>query len=221
MSDEAQEPKQEVIAEGAPPSPPGRPPNREVSRLGATGEPGGADNPAPETPGSRQVPIAEAIKHRRRAQQAEGQLRQVEQKLQETQTQLEQRLEQLASAEAQRDELQHQLEQANLRASAERMLLAAGVADVETAMTLLEKRTGFSEDLDAARLGQAIERLVQDKPFLVSPVSGLPGKTASARLPSGGPASRLAQAATRAAQTGTRRAVSDYLRLRRQTQMNP
>ena len=52
---------------------------------------------------SRLIPVSEAIKYRRRAQQAESVLQQFEQRLEDTQAQLEERLEQLAKAESQRD----------------------------------------------------------------------------------------------------------------------
>jgi hypothetical protein len=66
---------------------------------------------------------------------------------------------------------------------------------------------------------QAAEQLLQDKPMLTATASALPGKTASARLPEPTLAARVRQAASRAAQTGSRRAVGEYLRLRRQSQV--
>jgi chromosome segregation ATPase len=175
------------------------------------------DPPAGEAALGKTVPVNEAIKYRRRAQQAESRLQQVEQRLKDVQAQLEERLAQLATAEAQRDELQHQLEESRLRASAERMLQAAGVADVETAMTLLEKRVSFSDEADPQRLQQTVDQLVQEKPFLSAQPAVLPDKTASPRLARPGVTARLAQAATRATQSGNRRAVAEYLRLRRQS----
>lgn len=178
---------------------------------------GSADRDAPEGPG-KLVPVNEAIKYRRRAQQAESRLQQVEQQLNDLRTQFEERLEQLATAEAARDETRHQLEAARARACAERTLFDAGVVDVEAATALLERRLSFDDELDAERLAQAVDQLLQDKPFLLAPAPALPDKTASARPREAGLGARLAQAASRAVGSGNRRDVADYLRLRRQTQ---
>ena len=174
-----------------------------------------ADAPDGDEPADRLVPVAESIRYRRRAQRAETKLTQFEQQLADAQAQLDGRLEQLAAAEAQRDELRTRLDLAATHASAERMLRQAGVADVETAMALLEKRTDLAVAPDAGQLEQEIQRLLQDKPILLADPPRLPGKTASARLAASGPA-RLARAATRAAVSGSRRDVAEYLRLRRQ-----
>jgi len=179
----------------------------------------GTSRSAPEA--GRLVPVAEAIKYRRRAQQAETRLQQVEQQLNDLQAQLEQRLDQLATAEAQRDEIRHQLEVARVRAGAERVLYEAGVEDIETAMVLLDKRVGLSGDTDADQLRQAIDRLIQDKPFLVGPPLSLPDKTASPRPQASGSGARLARAAARAARTGNRRDIVEYLRMRRQIENQP
>ncbi len=169
---------------------------------------------------ARLVPVNEAIKYRRRAQQAETSLQQFEQRLKDTQSQLAERLEQLASAEAQRDELRHQIDTMHVRSSAEGMLRDAGVTDIETAMALLDKRGAFSEDLDAKQVQQAVDQLLQAKPILttVSPV--LPGKTASPRLDGFASDARLAKSAAQAARSGNRRDVAEYLRLRRQGNTN-
>ena len=112
---------------------------------------GSADRDAPEGPG-KLVPVNEAIKYRRRAQQAESRLQQVEQQLNDLRTQFEERLEQLATADAARDEMQHQLEAVRARASAEGALYGAGVVDIEAASALLEKRFSFDDEFDAERL---------------------------------------------------------------------
>ena len=168
---------------------------------------------------SKLIPVGEAIKYRRRAQQAEQKLQQIEQQLNDVQTQFESRLEQLATAEAQRDELQHQLETTRSRGCAERMLYDAGVVDIEAAMALLERRTGLSEELDDEKLGHVVGQLLQDKPFLLAAQTAAPSnKTASPRLQRAGHNARLAQAASQAANSGKARDVAEYLRLRRQTQ---
>lgn len=172
------------------------------------------------------VPVGESIKYRRRAQQAESQLQEFEQQLKEFQSQLELRNEELAAAEAQRDEANFQLTAAESRMAAERMLNEAGVVDIETASLLLSKRVDMSKELDHESLAHNVEQLLLDKPFLRGVPNAakrfgmsLPTKTASAKLPRTGPAAQLAQAAEQAAQTGNRRDVAHYLRLRRQASL--
>jgi len=181
---------------------------------------------APPTPepsdesqdGARLVPVGESIKYRRRAQQAEARATEVEQQLTDLQAQQERRSEELAEAEAQRDEARHQLQAAENRLAAERKLTQAGVVDVETASLLLARRADLDGDLDAEELDRRIEELLLEKPFLRDRTGGgsLPPGTAAAREPAEAPAARLADAAQRAASTGGRRDVADYLRLRRQ-----
>jgi TolA-binding protein len=163
------------------------------------------------------IPVAEAIKYRRRAQQAESQLQDIEQQLEELQSLSQRNNDELAKAEAQRDEAKTQLTIAENRHATDRLLIEAGVIDPETALTLISKRVDFSEELDRESLEGSVEQLLLDKPFLrPSTESGLPPKTASARPPRVTTTSQLAQAAQRAAQSGNRKDVAEYLRLRRQ-----
>lgn len=167
--------------------------------------------------GAKQVPVAEAIKYRRRAQQAESGLQELEQKLEGLQSQINQQCDQLAAAEAQRDESQTQLTVTENRLAAERLLGSAGVVDIETASMLLSQRVDLADDLDAEALSGTVERLLLDKPFLRSASdAALPSKTASARPGHRSAAGQLARAAQLAAQSGDRKDVAEYLRLRRQ-----
>ncbi len=181
------------------------------------------ENVTPEdssTGGPQQVPVAEAIKYRRRAQQAESQLQQSEQQLEDMQSQIQQRVDELAQAEAQRDEAQSQLAVVENRMSAERLLNAAGVIDLETASVLLAKRIDLQDGIDAETLADNVQQLLLDKPFLRdNRTAALPSKTASARMPQASSAEQLAQAAQRAASSGDRRDVAEYLRLRRRSSM--
>lgn len=165
---------------------------------------------------ARLVPVAEAIKYRRRAQQAEQRLQELEQRFQDLQSQIQQHGEQLALAEAQRDEAQHQLIVLENRLLAERNLAEAGVVDPETAGLLLAERMDFSEPLEVETLREQIEQLLLEKPFLQRAFTGLPTQTASARNSRAGMAARLTQAAQSAAISGNRQDVAHYLRLRRQ-----
>jgi len=167
--------------------------------------------------GAKQVPVAEAIKYRRRAQQAESRIQDIEQQLEELRSQSERHGEELATAEAQRDEAQTQLTVAENRLAAERVLGNAGVVDLETASMLLSKRVDFAEELDTETLTAQVEQLILDKPFLRRASSAsLPPKTAAANPATGSAGPQLANAAEQAAKTGDRKDVAEYLRLRRQ-----
>ena len=167
------------------------------------------------------VPVAESIKYRRRAQQAEAQIQEVEQQLGDLQAQLEDRNNQLASAEAQRDESRQQLTFAENRLLAERRLAEVGVVDIETATDLLAKRINLHEEIDSEALARHVEELLLDKSFLLDnggmPAGSLPPQTASPRSQRQSATAQLTAAAQRAALTGNRRDVAEYLRLRRQT----
>ncbi len=163
------------------------------------------------------VPVGESIKYRHRAQQAEGRVEEVEQQLKEMQSQLDAHGDQLAQAEAQRDEAASRLVETENRLTAERLMATAGLAETETAMLLLSKHVDLTQALDDGALTDAVEELLVDKPFLrAGQVSLLPGSTASAKPTAPGGFGALADAAERAIETGDRRDVAEYLRLRRQ-----
>jgi hypothetical protein len=169
------------------------------------------------------VPVGESIKYRRRAQQAEARLTELDRTVKDLQSQLEGRGEELAAAEAQRDEARSGLVEAQNRSSAERMLMQSGVVDLETATMLLSKRVDLASDIEPQALTARIEQLLLDKPFLLGVGVGegggqrsLPPKTASGRQGRQGIPARLAQAAQQAVATGNRRDIAQYLRLRRQ-----
>lgn len=164
------------------------------------------------------VPVGESIKYRRRAQQAETRLTELEQQLKGLQSQLDGRSDELAAAEAQRDEARSSLVEVENRSCAERMLMQSGVVDLETATMLLSKRVDLGSDIDPQAMTTKIEQLLLDKPFLRGAGEGersLPPKTASQRTRQGIPG-KLAQAAQQAVTTGNRRDIAQYLRLRRQ-----
>ena len=172
------------------------------------------------TGAARMVPVTEAIKYRRRAQQAEGQLQQLEQQLEELRSQIQREKDELATVEAQRDEAQTQAATVENRLAAERLLNEAGVVDIETASVLLSKRLDLTDQLDREQLARSIEQLLLDKPFLRRNAdAALPPKTASPRPSHNTPASQLAQVADRAARSGDRKDIAEYLRLRRQASL--
>lgn len=172
-----------------------------------------ADGPAAD---AKLVPVTEAIKYRRRAQQAEERLTQIEGQLKEARQQLQSRVDEIAQAEAQRDEARQQIQASHNRLMAERALNQAGVVDLEAAMLLLGKRLDLQDEVEEESISRSIQELLLDKPFLCHASGPMPSATASARQNSAKPAAQLAQAADRAARSGQRRDVADYLRLRRQ-----
>jgi hypothetical protein len=174
-----------------------------------------AEAPSPEADG-KLVPVAESIKYRRRAQQAEGRLHELEQQLTDLRTQLEHRGEELAVAESQRDEARVQLTATANQRCAERLLAEAGVVDFEAAGLLLAKRMDLAGDLEDEAIHRGVEQLLLDKPFLARPSAALPPATASPRSERPGSFAQLTRAAEQAVQTGSRRDVAEYLRLRRQ-----
>ncbi len=168
---------------------------------------------------SKLVPVGESIRYRRRAQQAESRCEELEQQLEELQSQMERRSDELAAAESQRDETLSRLTETDNARRVERRLAAAGVTDFETAGLLLSRRVDLTEELDDEALDRRVEQLLLDKPFLRSTAAAgaaLPPVSASPRAGDAA-AGQLAHAAERAAQTGNRRDVADYLRLRRST----
>lgn len=170
-----------------------------------------------QTGEAKLVPVAEAIRYRRRAQQAESQLRELEQKLEGFQSQIQQHGEDLAAVEAQRNEAHTQLMVTETHLAAQRLLSEAGVVDLETTSTLLAKRLDFAKEIDPEALASSVEQLLLDKPFLRQTADpSLPPKTASARPPRAMAAGQLTQAAERATRSGDRRDVAEYLRLKRQ-----
>lgn len=163
------------------------------------------------------VPVAESIKYRRRAQQAEDRLQQVEQQLKDAQQQMEQHATEVAQSQTQRDQAVHEAKELRNRLHVQQLMNIAGVVDMEAACTLLAGRVDLGKEIDEQDLADAVESLLTDKPFLRSAAASFPSPTASARVPGANAATRLSQAAQRAAQSGGRKDIASYLRLRRQT----
>jgi TolA-binding protein len=168
-------------------------------------------------PEPKLVPVQESIKYRRRAQQAESRITELEQQLHDMQSQLDASSDELAQAEAQRDEGASQQAELSNRLAATQSLASAGVVDMETAMLLLAQRIDLAGDHDSGAMLHAVEDLLLDKPFLREvPAASLPAATATPAALAGAHLGQLADAAEQAIATGDRRDVAEYLRLRRQ-----
>ncbi len=146
------------------------------------------------------VPVAESIRYRKRAQSAEKKL--------------EALTEQLAEAKAQTAKMSEQL--SNIRTEQElmRRLAAEGTADMETAVLLAKARI---QDKSEADLGSVIEQLKKEKQYLFGTTSGAvtAKKTAGAKERMTNSQTILEKAAKKAATTGNRTDLHEYLKLRR------
>ena len=156
--------------------------------------------PASDNDNTRLVPVAESIRYRKRAQSAEKKI--------------EELTEQLAQSKAQASELSVQLSDIQTEQKLTRQLAAAGVVDLETAVLIARARL---QDKDDADVTDVIEQLKKEKQFLFT--VGCPGptptKTAGARDRVTNSQTLLERAAKKAATTGSRTDLHEYLKLRR------
>ena len=156
--------------------------------------------PASDNDSTKLVPVAESIRYRKRAQSAEKKI--------------EELTEQLAQAKTQTAELSEQLSDIQTEQKLMRQLAAAGAVDLETAVLIARARLLDQDDADVTGV---IEQLKKEKQFLFS--AGNPGaapaKTAGARDRVTNSQTLLERAAKKAATTGSRTDLHEYLKLRR------
>lgn len=157
------------------------------------------DNPAEGTD-TNLVPVSEAIRYRKRAQAAE-------QQLQETQQQLQALQSRLAEAQASASRLEQ-------RQRVDALLVDAGAIDLDAARTLAEHAMGKCDDPahDPPDPAAVVAGLARQKPYLFRRVDRAAGGLMSPRFDDASP---LEAAAERAVETGDRRDLLAYLRLRR------
>jgi len=148
----------------------------------------------------RLVPVAESIRYRKRAQSAEKKL--------ETLT------EQLAEAKTQTATISEQLSTLQTEQKLMRKLAASGAVDLETSVLIAKARL---QDQDEADIDGVIEQLKTEKQYLFCGQGAtlIPAKTAGARERVTNNQSILEKAAKKAATTGSRTDLHEYLRLRR------
>jgi hypothetical protein len=146
------------------------------------------------------VPVAESIRYRKRAQSAEKKL--------------EELTEQLAQAKTQTAKLSEQLSDIQTEQKLTCKLAAAGTTDLETALLIAKSRM---HDEKGADLDSVIEQLKNEKQYLFASSSGAvtTQKTASAKERTPDTYTILAKAAKKAATTGSRADLQEYLKLRR------
>jgi len=146
------------------------------------------------------VPVSEAIHYRRRAQSAE-------QKAESLAIELEQ-------AKAKSSEATKELESMRSERSLKDALAAAGCVDVETAFLVAKAKLESREDVDEDGV---IEQLKKEKRYLFAETAekSRPLKTAGVKERTSGGEAVLERAAMKAATTGHRGDLQEYLRLRR------
>lgn len=154
------------------------------------------------TDNAKLVPVAESIRYRKRAQAAEQKIEQLN--------------EQLNSVRSETQQLTANINQLETEQSLTKKLIAAGASDIETALLVVKARAA-NDDADADSL---VEQLKNDKPHLfgsAKPNSTVPQRTRTAGAKDSVASGRmsLSKAAARAASTGSRDDLHEYLRLRR------
>jgi len=156
--------------------------------------------PAGDNDGMKLVPVAESIRYRKRAQSAEKRI--------------EELTEQLAQAKAQTTQMSEQLSGIQSEQKLMRQLAAAGAVDLETAVLIAKVRMQDQSDADVTGV---IERLKKEKQYLFEGTGGTvtAKKTAGARDRVTNNQTILERAAKKAATTGNRADLHEYLKLRR------
>jgi hypothetical protein len=147
------------------------------------------------------VPVGESIRYRKRAQSAEKKV--------------EVLTEQLAEVRSQAGEIAEQLRSVKTEQELTQKLAKAGAVDVETAVLLAKARAEAQEGTD---VDGVIEQLKKEKQYLFGNQQGgsaLAQKTAGAKDKASSRQAVLERAAKKAATTGNRTDLQEYLRLRR------
>jgi hypothetical protein len=155
---------------------------------------------ASDNDSTKLVPVAESIRYRKRAQSAEKKI--------------EALTEQLAQAKTQTAELSEQLSDIQIEQKLMRQLAVAGAIDLETAGLIARARMQEKPDADVTGV---IEQLKKEKQYLFAGSSSgvSPTKTAGARDRVTNSHTLLERAAKKAATTGNRTDLHEYLKLRR------
>ena len=165
------------------------------------------EEPAGDSDNLKLVPVAESIRYRKRAQGAEKKV--------------EVLTEQLAQAKSQTEKMAEQLSDIRTEQKLMRKLASAGTVDLETAVLIAKARIENDAEAD---LDGVIEQLKKEKQYLFASTaakslnhsgSGTTKKTASAKERMQSSQTVLERAAKKAATTGNRADLQEYLKLRR------
>jgi len=149
----------------------------------------------------RLVPVAESIRYRKRAQSAEKKGELLAQELAESKSRV--------------SELSEKLNDIQIDQRLTRELVRAGAVDVDTAVLVVKTRLKAEPEAD---MGNVIEDLKKEKEYLFAGarISGTTAKkTATVKDRVTNKQSVLERAACKAATTGNRTDLQEYLRMRR------
>lgn len=149
----------------------------------------------------RLVDVSEAIRYRKRAQSAEQRRQETEQELAESKTEVER--------------LNKNLSQMTVERQLIEKLVSAGVRDLEAAVIIGRAKL---EDNKKATTADIVEQLRREKSYLFSESSitaSAGAKTSGVKDKLSGTTSVLERAAKKAANTGSRADLQEYLRVRR------
>jgi hypothetical protein len=146
------------------------------------------------------VPVSESIRYRKRAQSAEKKI--------------ESLAEQLTEAKAEARKTAEQLKIVQVEQQLVRELTAAGAVDLETAVLIAKARMEGEAEAD---IDSVIKQLKKEKQYLFEAVGRTvtATKTAGAKERMEGSQTVLERAAKKAATTGSRTDLQEYLKLRR------
>ncbi len=146
------------------------------------------------------VPVSESIRYRKRAQSAEKKIESLTEQLAEAKTEAKKTAEQLDSIR-----VEHKLV---------RELAAAGAVDLETAVLIAKARMEGETEAD---IDSVVRQLKKEKQYLFASasVAVTATKTAGAKERMEGSQTVLERAAKKAAKTGSRTDLQEYLKLRR------
>ena len=146
------------------------------------------------------VPVAESIRYRKRAQSAERKV--------------EELAEQLAEAKLQASKMAEELGSVRSEQELTRQLAGSGAVDLEAAILLAKAKM---EGQPKADLDEVVEQLKREKQYLFARSSGAAGakKTSGARQRMQDSQAVLERVAKKAAITGNRADLQEYLKLRR------
>ena len=148
----------------------------------------------------RLVPVSESIRYRKRAQSAERKAAMLE--------------EQVAKAKSQNEQLCEKVSRIELENRLVTKLISAGASDLEATVSIAKARI---EGLDDSDVDEVVEQLRREKQYLFNE-AGLylsPSKTSGVKQKDSGGQNIIERAAQRAAKSGHRGDLLEYLRLRR------
>jgi hypothetical protein len=168
---------------------------REVQEIVSADTAGHGDNDS-----LKLVPMSESIRYRKKAQSAEKRI--------------EDLAERLAEAKAETKKTMEQLRQVQVEQKLVHKLTAAGAVDLETAMLIAKTKMEGEAEAD---MDSVIKQLRKEKQYLFAATSKTVAaqKTAGAKERIEGSQTVLERAAKRAATTGSRTDLQEYLKLRR------